>query len=90
MTEMGMAISNSYRAERIPGHIGLPLEGVTVRLADEQNQPVKEGNQGEIQVKGPNVFNGYWNLPEKTKEDFSSDNFFNTMHAFPNLKVGKQ
>ena len=51
MTEMGMAISNSYNGERIPGHIGLPLEGVTVHLADEKNKIVAQGTQGEIQVK---------------------------------------
>lgn len=78
MTEMGMAISNSYRAERIPGHIGLPLEGVTVRLADEQNQPVKEGNQGEIQVKGPNVFKEYWNKPKATQATFTKEGWFKT------------
>lgn len=78
MTEMGMAISNSYREKRIPGHIGLPLHGVTVRIADEQNQTLEAGNQGEIQVKGPNVFREYWGKPEATADTFTKGGWFKT------------
>lgn len=78
MTEMGMAISNSYREKRMPGHIGNPLNKVTVRLADEQNVPVEVGSQGEIQVKGPNVFKEYWGKPEATAETFTEDGWFKT------------
>lgn len=78
MTEMGMAISNSYREKRMPGHIGNPLNKVVVRLADEENATVAMGSQGEIQVKGPNVFNEYWGKPEATAETFTDDGWFKT------------
>ena len=78
MTEMGMAISNSYNGERIPGHIGLPLEGVTVRLADEKNKIVAQGTQGEIQVKGPNIFKEYWNKSQATHDAFTEEGWFKT------------
>lgn len=77
MTEMGMAISNPYHAERRPGHIGQPLSGVTIRIADEDNVEVEEGYSGEIQVKGPNVFKEYWQKPDATKETFV-DGWFKT------------
>jgi len=78
MTEMGMAISNSYRGERLPGFIGLPLNKVEIRIADETDKVVAEGTQGEIQVQGPNVFKEYWGKPEATAETFSSDGWFKT------------
>ncbi len=78
MTEMGMAISNPYQGERRPGHIGHPLSKVTIRIADEMDQLVVDGTQGEIQVKGPNVFKEYWQKPEATKETFTSDGWFKT------------
>ncbi len=77
MTEMGMAISNPYRGERRPGHIGRPLPGVAVRLVDDHDHPVAEGTPGEIQVKGPNVFHEYWNRPEATRAAFV-DGWFRT------------
>ena len=67
MTEMGMAISNPYRGERKPGHIGQALPNVNIRIADENNQVVPDGISGEIQVKGPNIFKEYWQKPEATK-----------------------
>lgn len=78
MTEMGMAISNPYRGERKPGHIGQPLANVTIRIADEDNQVVAQGSSGEIQVKGPNVFKEYWNKPKETQRTFTSDGWFKT------------
>lgn len=78
MTEMGMAISNSYREKRMPGYIGLPLHKVTVRIADEYNRTVEVGSQGEIQVKGPNVFKEYWGKPEATADTFTNDGWFKT------------
>lgn len=78
MTEMGMAISNPYHGERRPGHIGQPLEGVAVRLVDEENNDVANGQQGEIIVKGPNVFKEYWHKPEATKSTFTDDGWFKT------------
>jgi malonyl-CoA/methylmalonyl-CoA synthetase len=73
MTEIGMAISNPYRGERRPGAVGVPLPGVEVRLKAE-NGPVitTEGEPGEIQVRGPGVFQAYWNRDEATAESFES------------------
>ncbi|WP_405384155.1 acyl-CoA synthetase [Maribacter sp. LLG6340-A2] len=76
MTEMGMAISNPYNGTRRPGHIGQPLHGVSIRLADENNQEVAVGEQGEIQIKGPNVFKEYWGKPDATAETFTEDGWF--------------
>ena len=78
MTEMGMAISNPYREERRPGHIGKPLSGIQIRIANEQDELVPDGQQGEIQVKGPNVFREYWQKPEATKKTFTSDGWLKT------------
>ncbi|MVM28869.1 AMP-binding protein [Spirosoma sp. HMF4905] len=78
MTEIGMAISNSYRGQRIPGHIGQPLIGVGVRLVDDNNQPVEDGQPGEIQVKGPTVFHQYWQRSQATADAFTDDGWFRT------------
>lgn len=78
MTEMGMAISNSYRGTRKPGYIGLPLHQVKIRIANEQDKVVADGEQGEIQVQGPNVFKEYWGKPEATVATFSEDGWFKT------------
>jgi malonyl-CoA/methylmalonyl-CoA synthetase len=78
MTEMGMAISNPYRGTRKPGYIGQPLNGVTIRIADEEDNKVDDGTQGEIQVKGPNIFKEYWQKAEATKKTFTSDGWFKT------------
>ena len=68
MTEIGMALSNSYRQERRPGHVGLPLPGVQIRLVDANGKDVKTtGEPGEIQIKGPNVFKEYWRKPKATE-----------------------
>tara|TARA_B110000027_G_scaffold133361_1_gene161640 strand:- start:508 stop:2007 length:1500 start_codon:yes stop_codon:yes gene_type:complete len=77
MTEMGMAISNPYKGTRKPGHIGVPLAGVTIRIADENNRTVVAGTSGEIQVKGPNVFKEYWEKPDATEGSFI-DGWFKT------------
>ncbi len=77
MTEIGMALSNPYRGERRPGHVGQPLPGVDIRLVGEDGVVVKEGEQGEIQVKGPNVFKEYWQNPEATVQSFT-DGWFRT------------
>jgi len=78
MTEIGMAISNPYQGERKPGFIGQALPGVNIRIADEHGQAAGEGQAGEIQVKGANVFREYWNKPEATKEAFTEDGWFKT------------
>ncbi len=77
MTEIGMAISNSYRGERVPGSVGRPLPGVAVRLVDEGAGEVRPGTPGEIEVFGPNVFIEYWGKPDATREAFR-DGWFRT------------
>ncbi len=77
MTELGMAISNPYEGERRAGAVGVPLQGVQVRLCDEQGKPVQE-SPGEIQVKGENVFKEYWGQPEATRNAFTPDGWFKT------------
>lgn len=82
MSETVMLTSNPYHGERIGGTVGLPLPGVTVRVTktDENQHQVScnVGETGDIQVKGPNVFSGYWRMPEKTAEAFTADGFFKT------------
>ena len=65
-------------AKRVGGSVGFPLPGVSLRIADAQNREVPEGEVGSIQVKGANVFAGYWRMPEKTAQEFTSDGFFIT------------
>ena len=78
MTEIGMAISNPYHGERRAGFVGLPLPGVSVKLADEQYEEVNPGEPGEIIIKGANVFKEYWRRPEATRETFTDDGWFKT------------
>jgi len=68
---------NHPDAERRPGSIGTPIEGVRVRLVDENRNEVPAGGQGEIEVKGPNVMKGYWNLPDATDAAIT-DGWFST------------
>jgi len=77
MSETCMNISNPYPGERRPGSVGLPLPGVSVRLWNEQGEPVTDGETGEIYVKGPNVFAGYWRRREATEAAFR-DGYFKT------------
>ena len=86
MSETIMLTSNPYRsdarhegqAERRGGTVGFPLPGVGVRIVGEDNAPVPVGEIGGIQVRGPNVFKGYWRMPEKTREEFTPDGWFKT------------
>jgi malonyl-CoA/methylmalonyl-CoA synthetase len=79
MTETGMNTSNSYDGERIPATVGFPLPGVELRIADaETGRALAQGEIGIIEVRGPNVFFGYWRMPEKTKSEFRPDGFFIT------------
>jgi malonyl-CoA/methylmalonyl-CoA synthetase len=78
MSETAMLTSNPYDGERVAGTVGLPLPGVEVRVVDEQGAPCGVGDIGAIQVRGPNVFRGYWRMPEKTREEFTDDGFFRT------------
>ncbi len=78
MTETGMLTSNPLHGERLPGTVGLPLPGVSVRVCNDTGNVLQQGEIGDIQVKGPNVFSGYWQRPEKTAEEFTSDGYFMT------------
>ncbi len=73
MTETAMNLSNLYAGPRIPGTIGVPLPGISARVSDEHGKPVTDGAIGEVLIRGPNVFAGYWNAPDKTAEAFSLD-----------------
>ncbi|MBI5721712.1 MAG: malonyl-CoA synthase [Burkholderiales bacterium] len=80
MSETAMLTSNPYRPEsaRRGGTVGLPLPGVGVRVHDDKGRPVRTGEIGGIEVKGPNVFKGYWRMPEKTADEFTNDLWFKT------------
>ena len=79
MTETGMNTSNPYDGERIAGTVGPPLPGVEVRVTEpETGAPLPRGEIGMIEVRGPNVFKGYWRMPEKTRAEFREDGFFIT------------
>jgi len=78
MTETNMNTSNPLDGERKPGTVGPPLPGVEVRITDDAGSTVAAGTIGNLQVRGPNVFVGYWKLPDKTAEDMTADGFFNT------------
>ena len=78
MTETGMITSNPYNGERLAGTVGYPLPGVAVRIADSQGAELPLGQTGVLEVKGPNVFAGYWRMPEKTSEEFREDGWFIT------------
>jgi malonyl-CoA/methylmalonyl-CoA synthetase len=86
MSETVMLTSNPYAAdkrhngqsERRGGTVGFPLPGVQLRVQGDDGRSLPVGEIGNIQVKGPNVFKAYWRMPEKTKEEFTSDGFFKT------------
>jgi len=79
MTETNMITSNPYEGERRPGTVGFPLPGVRVRISDPDSGGLaRAGEIGVIEVKGPNVFAGYWRMPEKTAQEFHEDGYFVT------------
>ena len=78
MTETGMNTSNPLDGPRLGGTVGPPLPGVSVRIVGDDGAPCAPGTIGAIQVRGPNVLKGYWNLPEKTREEFTADGWFKT------------
>ncbi len=86
MSETAMLTSNPYAAdkryanqsERRGGTVGFPLPGVQLRVMGDEGHALPVGEIGGIQVKGPNVFKGYWRMPEKTAEEFTADGFFKT------------
>ncbi|MCT8974896.1 malonate--CoA ligase [Microbaculum marinisediminis] len=79
MTETNMSTSNPYEGERRAGTVGFPLPGVDLRIVDpDSGSELPQGEIGIIEVKGPNVFKGYWRMPEKTQAEFRPDGFFIT------------
>ncbi len=78
MTETGMNTANPLGGERVGGSVGPPLPGVSLRIVDEDGHPCAPGVVGAVQVKGPNVFGGYWRMPDKTHEEFTADGYFRT------------
>jgi malonyl-CoA/methylmalonyl-CoA synthetase len=77
MTETSMNTSNPYNGERVAGSVGFPLRGIDVRVTDpESGRELAAGEIGMIEIRGPNVFAGYWQMPEKTREEFRSGGFF--------------
>ena len=78
MSEAGMITSNPYDGERRAGTVGFPLPGVDVRVVGEADERLPVGENGAIQIRGENVFCGYWRMPEKTREEFTRDGWFRT------------
>ncbi|GJE50000.1 Long-chain-fatty-acid--CoA ligase [Methylobacterium tardum] len=79
MTETNMSTSNPYDGDRVAGTVGFPLPGVSLRVVDpEGGRVLGPDSVGMIEVKGPNVFQGYWRMPEKTAAEFRADGFFIT------------
>lgn len=81
MTETNMNTSNPYAGERIAGTVGFPLPDVELRVTDPdstEGKPLPQGDVGVIEVRGPNVFKGYWRMPEKTRAELREDGFFIT------------
>jgi malonyl-CoA/methylmalonyl-CoA synthetase len=78
MTETGMITSNPLDGMRAPGTVGRPLPGIALRIVDDAGAVCAPGIVGAVEVRGPNVFAGYWNMPDKTREEFTADGWFRT------------
>jgi malonyl-CoA/methylmalonyl-CoA synthetase len=78
MSETAMLVSNPYKGKRVAGSVGLPLPGTKVRIVGEDGKICGVNQIGGVEVKGPNIFKGYWQMPEKTKEEFTADGWFKT------------
>jgi malonyl-CoA/methylmalonyl-CoA synthetase len=78
MTEAGMICSNPYDGARVPGTVGFPLPGVAARVADGEGREVPRGEPGVLEIRGPNLFKGYWRQAEKTAEEMCADGHFIT------------
>lgn len=78
MSEAGIITSNPLDGERIAGTVGFPLPGYSARVADEEGREVPRGEVGVIEIKGPSLFRGYWEMPEKTAAEFRPDGYFIT------------
>ncbi|MEH6628408.1 MAG: malonyl-CoA synthase [Motiliproteus sp.] len=78
MTETGMITSNPYDGDRVAGTVGFPFPGISARVANEQGDEISRNEVGVLEITGPNVFKGYWCMPEKTAEEFRDDGYFIT------------
>jgi malonyl-CoA/methylmalonyl-CoA synthetase len=78
MSETVMLVSNPYEGARVGGSVGVPLPKTQVRVTTDDGKPCGVNQIGGVEVKGPNVFKGYWRMPEKTKEEFTKDGWFKT------------
>lgn len=78
MTETGMITSNPHEGDRLAGTVGFALPGTHIRVATDEGAMLAPGDTGIVEVAGPNVFSGYWQLPEKTAEEFRADGYFIT------------
>ncbi len=78
MTETNMNTSNPYDGDRRAGTVGFPLPGVELQICDSDGNALAQGEIGEIEVRGPNVFKGYWQMPEKTAAELRENGFFIT------------
>jgi malonyl-CoA/methylmalonyl-CoA synthetase len=78
MSETLMNLSNPYYGERRPGSVGMPLPGISARILNEHGEPIKDGETGELFLKGPNIFAGYWRREEATRAAFNPDGWFRT------------
>jgi malonyl-CoA/methylmalonyl-CoA synthetase len=78
MTETGMLTSNPLDGDRRAGTVGPALPGTEVRVVDDDGRACPPGENGHVQVRGANVFSGYWRMPEKSREEFTADGFFRT------------
>jgi malonyl-CoA/methylmalonyl-CoA synthetase len=77
MSETAMLTSNPYDGKRVGGSVGFPLPGVVLRVVKDE-KPCGIDEIGDIEVKGQNVFKGYWRMPQKTAEEFTADGYFKT------------
>jgi malonyl-CoA/methylmalonyl-CoA synthetase len=90
MTEAGMITSNPYRdGERIAGSVGYALPRISVRIADDKGRRLPAGEVGVLEVRGPNVFKGYWRNAKKTKEEFRADGYFKSGDLATRAKDGR-
>jgi len=90
MTEAGMICSNPLHGERVAGTVGYPLPGVEIRVVGDDGRQLPDGEVGSLEVRGPNVFAGYWRMPEKTAAEFRPDGFFVTgdlARRFPDGRI---
>ena len=78
MSETGINTSNLLEGMRKVGSVGLPIEGVTLRIVDDEGVEVSNGEVGHVELKSPHLFQGYWQMPDKTAADFTKDGYFKT------------